>query len=67
MTKRIIVKLGPNGQILVEAEGFVGPSCAKATKFLEQIYGATINFTAKDEYFLEATVEDGHRVSGYCG
>jgi hypothetical protein len=39
MSKTIEVVISPIGEILIEAVGFKGPDCEKATAFLEEALG----------------------------
>ena len=51
MKKEIIVQIGVDGQTKVEAVGFQGPSCEKATEFIEKALGVIIKREAKPERF----------------
>ncbi len=49
--KKIIVKITPEGEIEIEAEGFKGKSCVDATQFLEMIFDGKKNRKLKPEYY----------------
>ena len=49
-TKQIIVEVAEDGSIKIDAHGFSGASCEKATKFLEDALGTAGGRTRKPEY-----------------
>jgi len=72
MSKQIRVRLGPKGEIKVQAEGFKGESCEEATKFLEKLFGEKTDMSFTDEYYeeelsQEVTIEEGDGTGGWCG
>lgn len=67
MSKKVVIKLGKDGSINVEAQGFKGSSCEDATKFLDQIFDEPTSRKPKSSYYEdEVTVSDG-LPSGWCG
>lgn len=48
--KNIVVTVAPDGSIKVDAQGFKGAECEKATKFLRDALGAVSSVTKKPEY-----------------
>ena len=50
MAKSIIVDIDESGDVNIEAVGFKGKTCAKATKDLIEALGGESEFTAKPEY-----------------
>jgi len=67
MAKRVVIRLGKDGSVKVEAEGFTGQSCEEATKFLDTLFGSPAERDLKPEYFQqEVTICDG-LPSGHCG
>ena len=55
------------GEVKVEANGFVGSSCADATRFLKEALGECKDFTQKAEWF-ETNIElTGDLNTNYCG
>lgn len=50
MTRRILVKVSPSGEITVEAEGFTGKRCTDATKAIEDGLGTRISREHKPEF-----------------
>jgi hypothetical protein len=53
--KTIEVVVAPDGSIRIEAMGFQGSDCERATAFLEQVLGVTGRKTKKVEYYQQAT------------
>ena len=53
--KQIIVKVGPIGQIKIEAVGYKGQSCKKATEALEKALGLVKSSEKKPEYWQAET------------
>lgn len=51
-TLEVIVK--PNGSIQIEAVGFQGADCEKATAFLERALGLVKEKRRKPEYYRQA-------------
>ncbi|WP_166822369.1 DUF2997 domain-containing protein [Thalassoroseus pseudoceratinae] len=59
MTSRIIeITVSPNGQTTVETQGFVGPVCRDASRFLERALGKPTNETLKAEFHQQASSEN---------
>jgi hypothetical protein len=59
----IKVDISPAGNIKIEAEGFIGAGCAKATEQIELVLGGgTAKKTPKPEYYMAAPV--GQSVEG---
>jgi len=54
MNRRIHVRVSPNGEIVVEAEGFQGKGCEAATKAIEEALGKTTARVRKPEYWRQA-------------
>lgn len=49
--KTIEILINPSGQLTINAAGFQGADCEKATAFLEQALGQLANKQRKPEYF----------------
>ena len=49
--KTILVVVGPSGEIKIEAVGFAGADCEKATAYLEQALGVIKVRQKKPEYY----------------
>jgi hypothetical protein len=54
MTKTIEIIIGTSGEIQIDAIGFKGPDCEKATKFLEEALGVVGQKRKKPEYHQQA-------------
>ena len=54
MTRRIIVRVSPFGDITVEADGFQGKGCEAATKAIEEALGKPRERTRKPDYWRQA-------------
>lgn len=50
MSRRILVRVSPSGDIHVEAEGFQGKGCEAATEAIEQALGKRTARTLKPEH-----------------
>ena len=50
MNRTIEVIIAPSGEIQIDAVGFKGPDCEKATKFLEEALGVVGKKIKKPEY-----------------
>ena len=50
MNKTITIIVSPEGQVKLETEGYTGPSCREASRFLETLGTGTVE-RLKDEYF----------------
>jgi hypothetical protein len=51
MHRTIEIIVQPDGQLAIEAMGFSGPDCEKATKFLEQALGTVTGKRKKPDYY----------------
>ena len=51
MKRTIEIIIGSAGEIKIDAIGFTGLDCEKATKFLEEALGVVGQKTKKPEYF----------------
>ncbi|MBT3381543.1 MAG: DUF2997 domain-containing protein [Lentisphaerae bacterium] len=60
--KTIELTVEPNGQINIEAVGFSGPDCEKATAFLEQVLGETTDKRHMPDYYRRAHVQQRQRL-----
>ena len=52
--KTIEIIVQPSGQLRIDAVGFSGPDCEKATAFLEQALGTAGQKQRKHEYHRQA-------------
>lgn len=64
MSRRILVRVSPNGDIQVEAEGFQGKGCEAATQAIEQALGKRSGRTLKPEHRQGASVQQQQSLGG---
>ena len=65
MSRRILVRISTQGDIVVEAEGFQGKGCQAATKAIEDALGKPGTRTRKAEYWRqESTSKNQQRLGG---
>ena len=50
MSRRILIRVSPTGDIQVEAEGYQGKGCEAATQAIEQALGKRTGRTLKPEH-----------------
>ena len=50
MNRTIEIIIGTTGEIQIDAIGFKGPDCEKATRFLEEALGVVSHRAKKPEY-----------------
>jgi hypothetical protein len=48
--KQIIVDIGPDGAVIIDAKDFQGVDCEQATRFLEEALGSVVERQHKPEY-----------------
>jgi Protein of unknown function (DUF2997) len=62
MKKTIEIIIGIEGEIQIDAVGFKGPDCAKATQFLEEALGVVGKKIKKPEYHQHGTRANQQRL-----
>lgn len=62
--KSIEVVIAIDGTLKIEALGFAGADCEKATAFLEQALGVSTMRKRKADYYKAVTVTKQQRVKG---
>jgi hypothetical protein len=62
--KTIEIIVSPSGEIQIDAVGFKGADCEKATRFLERALGAVANRVKKPEYHARTTARHQQRLGG---
>ena len=63
MSKMITVIVNPAGEVQIDAIGFKGPDCEKATVFLETALGVIKERRKKPEYYT-AVKQGNHQAVG---
>ena len=62
MNRTIEIIIGTTGEIKIDAVGFKGPDCEKATKFLEEALGVVGQKIKKPEYHQHGTSTNQQRL-----
>ncbi len=60
--RTIEIIIGSTGEIQIDAVGFKGPDCDKATKFLEEVLGVVGQKVKKPEYHQRANTNNHQRI-----
>jgi hypothetical protein len=64
MNRTIEIIVSPLGDISIDAVGFKGPDCEKATRFLEKALGVAGQKIKKPEYHQRGTTKSQQRIGG---
>lgn len=64
MPKTIEIIVSQRGEVSIDAVGFKGADCEKATAYLEQALGVVGNKTKKPEYTQKAHKQNTQKVGG---
>jgi hypothetical protein len=62
MIRTIEIIIAPSGEIQIDAVGFKGPDCEKATAFLEEALGVVGQKIKKPEYHRHSTRTNQQRI-----
>ena len=62
MKPTIEIIIAPTGEITIDAVGFKGADCEKATKFLEEALGVTSGRTRKADYYARTTTANKQKL-----
>ena len=62
--RRIHVRVSPNGELSVEAEGFQGSGCEAATQAIEQALGSVRERTRKPDWWRQSRQNRNHQQLG---
>lgn len=62
MKRTIEVKVSPNGDISIDAVGFKGTDCEKATRFLEEALGVVGQKVKKPEFHQRITTKAQQKI-----
>lgn len=55
--KEIVIRVGPDGRMVIEAEGFTGPACLEAIRKFSQALGVELEAEAKPEFYQAVDAE----------
>ena len=61
-SKTIEIIIGTTGEIQIDAMGFKGPDCERATKFLEEVLGVVGRKIQKPEYHQRTATTNQQRL-----
>jgi hypothetical protein len=64
MSRKILVRVSPFGEISVEAEGFQGKGCEAATKAIEDALGKTRERTRKPQFWRPQFLRNEQQLGG---
>ena len=64
MSRKIHVRVSPNGEITVEAEGFQGKGCEAATKAIEDALGKPRERTRKPDFWRQKNRQSNQQQLG---
>lgn len=64
MNRTIEIIIGAGGEIQIDAVGFKGADCEKATQFLEKALGVVGKKIKKPEYHQRSTSRNQQRIGG---
>lgn len=64
MKRTIGIIIGASGEMQIDAVGFKGPDCEKATQFPEEALGVVGQKVKKPEYHQSSTRTNQQRVGG---
>ena len=64
MNSTIEIIIGTTGEIQIDAVGFKGPDCEKATQFLEEALGVIGKKSKKPEYHQRSTTTNQQHIGG---
>lgn len=64
MKRSIEVIVGTSGEIQIDAVGFKGPDCERATKFLEEALGTVGTKVKKPEFHQHSSTSNHQRIGG---
>ena len=64
MKRTIEITVSPMGDISIDAVGFKGPDCEKATRFLEEALGVVGKKVKKPEYHQSTSTSNQQRLGG---
>ena len=64
MQKSIEIIISPAGEVSIDAVGFKGADCEKATAYLEEALGVVANKSKKPEYTQHRDIKSQQKVGG---
>ncbi len=67
MSRRILVRISTQGDIVVEAEGFQGKGCEAATKAIEEALGKSTGRISKPDFWRQSQHQQNQQSLGGGG
>ena len=64
MNRTVEIIIAPTGEIQIDAVGFKGPDCEKATKFLEEALGVVGKKVKKPKYHQHSSRTNQQKIGG---
>jgi len=64
MSRRILVKVSPTGEVTVEAVGFQGKGCEAATQAIEEALGKPRERTRKPDFWRQSNTQQNQQQLG---
>ncbi len=64
MPQEIHVDIASDGEVRIDAVGFIGPDCERATKFLEDALGQITHSQKKPEYHQRNHLQRRQQIGG---
>jgi hypothetical protein len=64
MNRTVEILIAPTGEIQIDAVGFKGPDCEKATRFLEEALGVVGKKVKKPEYHQRGARTNQQKIGG---
>jgi 3-hydroxyacyl-CoA dehydrogenase len=62
--EEIVVKIGKDGSVVIDTNGFTGNACKEATRKLEEALGIVEEEHLKPEYYLQAEQDNSLFLGG---
>jgi len=56
MSKVLSVTVSPQGEITLQTQGFIGPECVEASRFLAQALGITLAEKRTAEFYADTSL-----------
>lgn len=61
--KSVVVRIKPDGSVVVEAEGFTGPACVDAVRRYAEALGVAVSEEHLPDFYVQRNAEDDETVT----
>ena len=61
MKRTLEIMITPEGKTLIQTQGFFGPSCRQASKFLEEALGQRVSESLTAEYYRSEPTQENQQ------